>query len=1075
MVGNNKDIGAQESGNINQEKLSPSSLLRELRPEYYSDSSVGNDYELDQSMFEYHLETLTSRNEPHDFEIFCRKLCERVICPNLRPATGPEGGGDSKADTETYTVSDEIMQMVYIGKPNAGSERWAFAFSTKKRWKEKVRSDIEGLVRTGRNYDHIIFVTSQFARARTRSDLEDELAKKYNIPIEIHDRSWIVKEIIEENRKDLAVAYLKVGKEVPSRRRMGPTDCSRHQQLGDIEEALSNLDTYKGMEIQAVAEALTAAKISRGLEHPRTEIEGRFARAKRLAEKYGTHRQQLEIVYETILTAFWWYDDIEFLNSSYEEFERMLLSKEHVKNVEFLFGLMQLLVNCVVHDHLTVQESKFAERNDRLDERLHNIVKDQDRPNSALTAETLILHMKLNKSLVLGEKDQLSEIWHQLSDVLDRAKAMAEFDVEGLVKLIHIAGNIAGNDPSYTSLVENTAAFVAARTGEGEGARILVQRAEQLDSDQHFEIIRLLGKASRMLAKKEYTRDLIKSLNLLALAYRSAGLLWASRATCLAAASMIVVESETSHTCDVSIIFDINLWAWLSLELHHIPDLLCASELLISFIDTMPLEKEAQKQLAEECDHIDLVLASHLLNYSESDIGKLALLPNKLQRIPLNHARVALLYSLGYGQLLLDECDGELEGEISESLSRFCSTLASQAQLTNMQKPLVCNSSDGQIFEARILGLKVRVSTEGSVASILLAEMVLGVIEVFLATLPDLNVSPHTERFNLDIVEKKEIKVPEFQLDPDEMRGKLIWPTDKNPSEFDLQPHIIRCLTRLSGEILGITCFISNFKKIIGHLYNNEFVMDRVAMLVGTSNSYGRIFNRPLSRLSDHVGPDDKPFSSRGKREVVVDKKSNNQEQVDINTIGKNHRDLDVRSIINIHLWDRAKWRGTAFFHFAPDQPPLLALMFENEEAARKIFTQWQEQFGNRDVDEIIYIGFIKDISPKNSSYYKVLVTTNFPPNENKMKHSSTKLTVYPGRYLTVTPDTSVNLSHFLDQYQRVGSYGLIPAIYKDNKAEPIMDRVILKRRLTVKSYADIGPHDIESMASPSVIHAQLP
>ena len=39
----------------------------------------------------YHLETITARNQTRDFEIFCRKLGERIICPNLKPATGPEG------------------------------------------------------------------------------------------------------------------------------------------------------------------------------------------------------------------------------------------------------------------------------------------------------------------------------------------------------------------------------------------------------------------------------------------------------------------------------------------------------------------------------------------------------------------------------------------------------------------------------------------------------------------------------------------------------------------------------------------------------------------------------------------------------------------------------------------------------------------------------------------------------------------------------------------------------------------------------------------------------------------------
>lgn len=62
----------------------PSQFLRERRPEIYSDTAGRTDYELDRAVFDHHLETLTRRNQTHDFEIFCRKLCERAICPNLR-------------------------------------------------------------------------------------------------------------------------------------------------------------------------------------------------------------------------------------------------------------------------------------------------------------------------------------------------------------------------------------------------------------------------------------------------------------------------------------------------------------------------------------------------------------------------------------------------------------------------------------------------------------------------------------------------------------------------------------------------------------------------------------------------------------------------------------------------------------------------------------------------------------------------------------------------------------------------------------------------------------------------------
>jgi hypothetical protein len=240
-------------------KLSPSRFMRELRPEYYSDTEDRAFYVLDAPTLEYHLESLTRRNQTHDFEIFCRKLCERTICPNLRPQTGPEGGGDSKADTETFPVADEIAQLTYLGQPNNGRERWAFAFSAKEKWTDKVRSDVDGLAKTGRPYDRIIFVTSRFARAKDRARLEDELSSQHGIPVTIHDRSWIVTEIIEKDRKDLTFNYLGIGEQKNDSLRLGPTDYSRMRQLTEIEKSIDDPEAFRGMERQRVTEARSKA------------------------------------------------------------------------------------------------------------------------------------------------------------------------------------------------------------------------------------------------------------------------------------------------------------------------------------------------------------------------------------------------------------------------------------------------------------------------------------------------------------------------------------------------------------------------------------------------------------------------------------------------------------------------------------------------------------------------------------------------------------------------------------------------------------------------------------------------
>lgn len=210
----------------------PSGFMRGLRPELYSDTVDRPLYLLDRPMLEFQLETMTARNEHQRFEIFCRKLCERVICPNIRPQSGPEGGGDGKTDADTYPVAEAISHLAYIGQPGPGREDWAFAFSAMKDWKRKVARDVDGIAGTGRKYEHVYFVTSQAARAKDRARIEAELKSARGIPVTILDRAWIVNEVIDNERKDIAHDYLGVGQVVSDPMRMGPEDYSRRRRLG---------------------------------------------------------------------------------------------------------------------------------------------------------------------------------------------------------------------------------------------------------------------------------------------------------------------------------------------------------------------------------------------------------------------------------------------------------------------------------------------------------------------------------------------------------------------------------------------------------------------------------------------------------------------------------------------------------------------------------------------------------------------------------------------------------------------------------------------------------------------------
>ena len=55
---------------------------------------------LTREVLSHHLETLTKQKAETVFEGFAKRLAERFVAPNLRPQTGPTGGGDGKTDSK---------------------------------------------------------------------------------------------------------------------------------------------------------------------------------------------------------------------------------------------------------------------------------------------------------------------------------------------------------------------------------------------------------------------------------------------------------------------------------------------------------------------------------------------------------------------------------------------------------------------------------------------------------------------------------------------------------------------------------------------------------------------------------------------------------------------------------------------------------------------------------------------------------------------------------------------------------------------------------------------------------------
>ena len=1056
--------------------VSPSEFMRNLRPELYSDSTERPRYELDRGTLEYHLETITSRNQTHAFETFCRKLCERTVCPNLRPATGPEGGGDSKADSETLPLADELADLLFFGEPNAGRERWAFAFSAKKRWTDKARTDVAAAIGTGRGYQKIFFVTSQFTRSKDRARIEDELTREHGAQVIILDRSWIVEQVIDHDHRDLAVNYLSVGTEVRTGGRLGPSDYSRAQQLEDLERALADPKAFEGMALQRVSEALVAAKLSRSLERPRIETDGRFARAIRLARSEGSQYQQLEAQYESLWTAFWWFDDIALVNREYTDFEGRVLPSDHAKLLEMLCNLLQLLFNATLHRQLTSEETDVAARASRLRSRLAAIAQDATRPNNALEATTSVLLIDVNNAMLAGNSEELSSLWPQFSAVLDKADGLGEFDATRAINLIKVFGQIAGADPAYIKLYDQLVDFVSQRKSEAEGALLLLERARQLDFDRNFEMIRLLGRAVRQLTKREHSDSLAEATQLLALAYRSAGLLWAARAICLFAVATMFIDAEEGGDLPASVVPNVMMLAWISVELHDIPEALQAVRLARGCANSLPLSEDSHAHFAKRLEEFDLIFSCLAVNLPVETLQRLESIPDVLLGLGLPNSRTWLLYALGHEPAMRAEGSIPEEESASAVLELACQ-LSAQMPPDQRLRPFLLNESAPGECVTLVSGVRIAIKHCGSLPSMLAAEAIAAALEVIFATLPERDAFGHVQSFELKVLETSGISEPDFSIAGDQLSATVSWPVAIEPATLAQDGSLQRVLIEIAIRVVAATCVMRNTGDTLKALFETDAAAQRVSSITIAGNSRNRVFGDKVARLDkwttlaptsyplQTVRPRIVPPSNAERRPRTPAGTDTPQKEEQQPPRPTDHRLLTTLSVIDIALWNKARWRGVAFFDFGPGRPPAIGLMFDNGGAARAIFERWRGRFGQRDSNDSIFVGIVRGISKSNPTHYRVLITSALP-NSDEPEPDSRRLTTVASRIQTMEPETSENLERFLSAYRRTGAYWLAPVVLQPvGKPDLLADLAIFKRAVSIKAADEVGRHDIEIMA----------
>jgi len=1076
-------FGADREKRVKGSTPSPREFMKARRPEHFSDSTLEEEVLLDRSTLEYHLHTITSRNQEADFAAFARMLAEREICPNLLPQTGPTGGGDSKSDSETYPVAEELATAWFVGTTGseAASENWAFAISATKRWKAKASSDIEKIAGKKRSYTKAFFITNQFVRDKERAKVEDDLRKKHGLDVRILDRTWILDRIFSGKHEQLAASELKISAPARSLTHRGPRDVQRERDLQELEARIVNAVREQRLSPVLVDDCLDAAILARDLERPRTQVDGLFDRASRLAKECGGNSQQFSCAYMRAWTAFWFFEDVHAFLTGYSEAERLGHGSENAHDLERLTNLWSLLRGAVARGTLTEQEASLDSHSALLKTALERLAGEETRPTAALQARTHLHTIALTEAIQVSDGAKVEAAFKKLSSILRQAEKLVGYPFKAIAEIVIESGDTFGSIPGYNELFEQIVAMVSRRTGEVSAARLLLKRgAQELNADHPYEAIRLLGRAICGLQKHESRRDAARALRLISEAYEDTGLLWAARGAALHTAALGANALSVYSEVEVFFATACDRLRWVELQLGRLAQSLAWHKVLGVLQSILEQKHGALDGLAKEHHMFDGAFAIQILRVDLWLLDRLASIPDSLDAWGLPFSAAALLFALGHENraaslLGMEESDPstvqalllKAEDQPAASELRVPPTLGDEAYVTLFSK---------------VLGSELLVEVQNNATALEVAESLLAALEAFLSTTVGAS-APLEPRISCRITKTElgSTKPIEFTVDRRDGRPHF----DVRCSSIDagmltaqMQVDLKEALFDLVVQVTGGGFTMREPEATLKRLLADEAAADRAInfaaafavqrSILGDSppTSLAEWATLGSSRYAMQRRQDWRPARQSKSESTPVVGKGRTEGAVALPPPGRpdslavKHSDMEVVSPIRHALWHQAEWRGTAFA-VVPGRPvdPILALLFKDRGAAIEIFRLWRKEFGDTDPSERLRIAIVRGIQRANPCAYRVIVGMNPLPAKDS---DTSKQFIMMTRSNTMGPSSGVNLERFLASYAARRAYQLAPAVILDERSKPdfLIEYALQLRTLHVRDGWQVGLHD---------------
>ena len=574
----------------------------------------------------------------------------------------------------------------------------------------------------------------------------------------------------------------------------------------------------------------------------------------------------------------------------------------------------------------------------------------------------------------------------------------------------------------------------------------------------------------------EARAELAEALFAGGLAYEGAGLLWAARANTLASTHFVHAEFREGGPIPDNAILCARKLIWLELQLGRVAHILLWMEFAWVIASSQGLDAKQKQKFLSERESQDIAFAMLLLKAELPDLMDLRFLLDVLERLGLLYSRMALLYALGYEDLIRSEGSVPPNESSEELLSTF-KNLMKQATASDLPSLPTALGGGTLTYTSPVLGCRIVVNTDSTYESQRLGERILAGIEALFFTSLDEEIFPYREGLTIDIRESsthqgspiithkssggEAISIVHGSATSDHIHNGRDWflgILSVVLTKLVMLPDPSAYMERIFGEESGLARSVNFSESSIA--ISNLLGRDPKARIPDWNTDHN-----PQAYVSKRTTTwHDGEFSQR--QETIVSEPKLGVGDVPEELLRREnakHTERKVASLIDLPLWDKAKWKGAIYIlSYELDEESWMAFGFQNDAAGRSIFEGWRARLGITDKEGRIRLSILTGIDRNNPHAYSIVVGSNL------VERAGVRSYVSVSRIHRMEPSHSINLDRFRQRFQRVGTYRLMPGYIdvSNQRYRPHPDLAVQKSDIRICPAWQIQEHDPDAIAN---------